>query len=124
MGRFVIRKTQTGFVFCLKAANGETIATSEVYKTLAGCKKGVCSVVRNAAAETLYLDGETPQSVRNPRYELYQDAAGRCRFRLRAKNGEIIAVSEDYLSKSGCENGIASVRRNAPDARVAVIVSK
>ena len=85
MGRFVIRKTQTGFVFCLKAANGETIATSEVYQTLAGCKKGVCSVVRNAAAETLYLDGETPQSVRNPRYELYQDAAGRYRFRLRAK---------------------------------------
>ncbi|MEG2204009.1 MAG: YegP family protein, partial [Oscillospiraceae bacterium] len=40
------------------------------------------------------------------------------RFRLKARNGEIIAVSEGYRTKASCENGIESVRKNAPDAKV------
>jgi uncharacterized protein YegP (UPF0339 family) len=49
-----------------------------------------------------------------PQFEIYKDAAGEYRFRLRAPNGEIIAVSESYKSKDSCKNGIASVKRNAP----------
>ena len=49
-------------------------------------------------------------------FEIYKDTAGEYRFRLRAPNGEIIAVSEGYTSKDGCKNGIASVRENAPEA--------
>ena len=50
----------------------------------------------------------------NTYFELYKDAAGKFRFRLKAANGETIAVGEAYESKSGCENGIESVKKNAP----------
>ena len=52
------------------------------------------------------------------KFEIYKDKAGEYRFRLRATNGRIIAVGEGYDSKQGCETGIVSVRRNAPDAEV------
>ncbi|WP_343504767.1 MULTISPECIES: YegP family protein [Roseobacteraceae] len=47
-------------------------------------------------------------------FELYKDKAGEFRFRLKAGNGEIILVSEGYKQKASAENGIGSVRRNAP----------
>jgi uncharacterized protein YegP (UPF0339 family) len=50
------------------------------------------------------------------KFELYNDAAGKFRFRLKAGNGEIIAVGEAYESKASALNGIDSVRRNAADA--------
>jgi len=56
------------------------------------------------------------RSVVAPQFEIYKDTAGGYRFRLRAPNGEVIAVSEGYESKSGCKNGIASVKENAPKA--------
>ena len=52
------------------------------------------------------------------KFELYKDGRGEYRFRLKAGNGEIIAVSEGYSSKGGAENGIESVRNNAPTATV------
>lgn len=51
-----------------------------------------------------------------PQFEIYKDAAGKFRFRLKAPNREIIAVSEAYESKAGCKNGIESVKKNAPKA--------
>jgi len=51
-------------------------------------------------------------------FEIFKDAAGEYRFRLRAPNGEIIAVSEGYTTKSSCKNGIASVKENAPKAKI------
>ena len=45
---------------------------------------------------------------------MYVDKAGEFRFRLKAANGEIIAASEGYKAKESCENGIQSVRENAP----------
>lgn len=50
------------------------------------------------------------------KFELYQDKAGEHRFRLKAGNGETIAVSEGYASKSSALNGIESVKSNAPGA--------
>lgn len=47
------------------------------------------------------------------KFEVYVDKAGEHRFRLKAGNGETILTSEGYSSKSGCENGIKSVKRNA-----------
>ncbi len=52
------------------------------------------------------------------KFELYLDAAKKYRWRLKAGNGEIIAVGEAYESKAGAQNGIDSVKRNAPEARV------
>ena len=51
MGKFVVRKTNTGFKFDLKATNGQVIATSEVYTTEAACLKGVESVKNNCVGE-------------------------------------------------------------------------
>lgn len=52
------------------------------------------------------------------KFELYEDKSGGFRFRLKAGNGEIIATSESYKTKASAENGIESVKSNAPEAKV------
>ena len=49
------------------------------------------------------------------KFEYYKDKAGEFRFRLKASNGNNILSSEGYKSKSGCTNGIESVRKNSQD---------
>ncbi|MFC9560314.1 YegP family protein [Agromyces sp. NPDC056965] len=51
-------------------------------------------------------------------FELYEDASGQFRFRLKAGNGQTIAASEAYTTKAAAQNGIESVRTNAPDAPI------
>lgn len=53
-----------------------------------------------------------------PMFEWYKDKKGKFRFRLKAANGEVIATSEAYSSKEGCVNGIESVKKNAPIAKI------
>lgn len=52
------------------------------------------------------------------KFELYPDAGGKWRFRLKAGNGQVIAVGEAYESKAAAQNGIESIKKNAPDAPV------
>lgn len=52
------------------------------------------------------------------KFEITKDKAGKYRFRLKAGNGEIIAVSEAYETRASAKNGIESVKKNAPDAAV------
>ncbi len=118
MGEFVIRKVATGVKFDLRAGNGETIATSEVYKTAAACHKGMESVRKNAPKAKLEDRTAGDPVLTCPKFELYQDKAGDYRFRLRSRNGAIIAVSEPYSSKNGCLDGIESVRSNANSAEI------
>ncbi len=118
MGKFVIKSTKTGFVFNLKASNGEVIASSEVYATAGSCKKGIESVRSNASAKVEDQTMETPQALTNPKFEVYADKAGEFRFRLKARNGETIASSEGYKSKGACLNGVESVKKNAPGATI------
>lgn len=119
MGSFLIKATATGYKFDLLARNGRIIATSEVYQTLASCRIGISSVKRNAPlAAFCDLTLPCPQMKKNPKFELYQDRAGEFRFRLKARNGEIIAVSEGYGTRGNCRKGIQSVIRNAPEAGV------
>ena len=118
MGKFVVKETATGFKFDLKAANGETIATSEVYATKAACLNGVDSVKASCNGGVEDLTVENAEAVKHPKYEVYEDKAGEYRFRLKARNGEIIATSEGYKAKAGCMNGIESVKKNAPEAAV------
>ena len=119
MGKFVVKEVKSGFKFDLKAGNGEVIATSEVYTTEAACKKGIESVIKNAA-----VAGVEDQTVENfeeqkhPKFELYKDKSEQFRFRLKARNGEVIAVSEAYTTKANCKNGIASVMKNVVDAQI------
>ncbi len=119
MGKFVIRATNTGVKFDLKAGNGEVIATSEVYASDASCRKGIESVMKNAPVAN--IEDQTAEeivAIKCPKFEIYTDKAGEFRFRLKATNGQIIAVSEGYKAKASCENGIASVKKNAQEAEI------
>jgi uncharacterized protein YegP (UPF0339 family) len=55
------------------------------------------------------------------KFEVYKDKAGEYRFRLKAGNGQVIAVSEGYKSKTSCMNGIESIKKNAPTAAIVEI---
>lgn len=118
MGKFVLKETATGFKFDLKATNGQVILTSEVYTTKAACLNGIESVKTNCVGEIEDQTVEPVVTVKHPKFEMYEDKAGEFRFRLKAKNGEVIAVSEGYKTKASCENGIESVKNNAPDAEI------
>ncbi|KYK31684.1 MAG: hypothetical protein AYK19_16575 [Theionarchaea archaeon DG-70-1] len=54
----------------------------------------------------------------NPKFEIFKDAAGEFRFRLKAPTGEIIAVSEGYTTKASCLRGIEDVKKNASIAEI------
>ena len=119
MGKFLVKQTKTGFVFNLKANNGQVIATSEVYTTRSACDKGIASVAKNAPIADVEDQTEAGfKALKNPKFEVYKDKKGEFRFRLKAKNGQIIAVSEGYTTVSACDNGIASVKKNAVDADI------
>ena len=117
--KFVIRTTEKGSRFVLKAGNGEVIAVSQMYASLDGCVNGVASVKNNAPeanVEDQTVEGFEKQPC--PKFEVYVDKAGEFRFRLLAKNGQNIAASEGYTAKKSCLNGIESVRKNAVDSEV------
>ncbi|MBQ5987461.1 MAG: YegP family protein [Clostridia bacterium] len=119
MGKFEVKQVKSGYKFNLKAGNGEIIAVSEVYTTESACLNGVESIRKNApdaAIEDQTVENFEQQ--KHPKFEVYLDKAGEYRFRLKAKNGEIIATGEGYKAKAGCLNGIDSVKRNAPESPV------
>ena len=104
-GKFVIKKAKNGqFMFNLKASNGEIILTSEMYKAKSSAMNGIKSVKANAKAKknfkTLTAKNGSPY------------------FVLRAGNNQVIGTREMYSSQSGLENGIDSVMKNAPGAKI------
>lgn len=104
MGKFVVKQTPTGIKFDLKATNGQVILTSEVYTTKAACLNGVESVKKNSQEDT--------------RFEKLVSKNEKPYFNLKATNGQIIGTSELYESVAARDNGIESVKKNAPDAEV------
>jgi uncharacterized protein YegP (UPF0339 family) len=119
MGKFLIKQTKTGVKFDLKATNGQVIATSEVYSSKASCNKGIMSVIKNAPiAEVEDQTEENFKQAKNPKFEIYKDKKGEFRFRLKARNGQIIAVSEGYKTMAACDNGITSVKKNAANSEI------
>ena len=119
MGKYVIKEAKTGFKFDLKATNGQVIASSQIYKSLRSCKKGIASVMANApdaGLEDQTVEGF--EKVKNPKFEIYPDKKGEFRFRLKATNGQIIAVGESYKSKPSVLNGIESVKKNVAEGNI------
>jgi uncharacterized protein YegP (UPF0339 family) len=104
--KFEIRKSKNEkqFLFNLKAANGQVVLSSELYDAKKGAEKGIASVKKNAANDK--------------RFERKTAKNGELYFVLKAMNGEIIGTSERYNAAKSVEKGIASVKKNAPDARV------
>ena len=114
-GKYAVKETASGYSFRLLAGNNQVIGISEVYSGKAALEKGIESVRKNApAAKIEDQTAEVIEKVTNPKFEIYNDKAGEFRFRLKARNGEIILASEGYKTKAACENGIESVRKNAP----------
>ena len=119
MGKFVFKQVKTGIMFNLKANNGQVIATSEIYNSDAACRNGIESVRKNAPIAP--IENQTVEGFqveKHPKFEVYLDKAGEYRFRLKATNGQIIAVGESYKALASCLNGIESIKTNAPDAEV------
>jgi uncharacterized protein YegP (UPF0339 family) len=114
------------FRFHLKAGNGQIIAASQSYGTKEAALKAIASIQKNAPLATI-ADSTTrepiPDSahrgiVQDPDFEIHCDSAGKFRFHLKAANGEIIATSQSYLSRESAEKGIASIKKNAPIAKI------
>jgi len=105
MGKFIIKTAKDGQnYFALKAGNGETILSSEMYTTKAACNNGIESVKTNAPNDS--------------RYEKQTAKNGEFYFTLKAANFQVIGTSEMYTTSSSRDNGIESVKSNAPGASV------
>lgn len=104
-GTFEIYKDKAGeYRFRLKASNGQTILASEGYKDKSGCNNGIESVKKNSPDDD--------------RYERKDTAAGKFMFNLKAANHQVIGTSEQYESVASRDNGIESVKKHAPSAKV------
>ena len=97
------------FRFRLRAENNKIVAVSEAYEQHASCINGVKSVQTNCNSE---IEDTTIEGNRiaNPKYQVLYDVKCGYRFHLNARNGEIIAASEGYVTKDGCLNGISAVQ--------------
>ncbi|MFD2585252.1 YegP family protein [Pedobacter vanadiisoli] len=103
MGKFVITKRTNGeYQFNLKAGNGQVILTSEGYVAKSSCENGIESVKKNAQDDS--------------KFERKTSKNGKYHFSLKATNGQIIGSSEMYESTAARDNGIESVKKNAPGA--------
>jgi len=105
MAKFeVYQDAKREYRFRLKASNGQSILASEGYSAKAGCLNGIESVRKNSQDDS--------------RFERKKSSNGKHYFNLKASNGQVIGTSEMYESSSGMENGIASVKTNAPNATI------
>lgn len=104
-GWYELKKSSTGqFRFVLKAANAETILTSELYDTRSSAENGIASVQANSPLDE--------------RYERKTTKDGHPYFNLKAGNHQVIGSSESYTSDAARDKGIASVKANGPSTQV------
>ena len=102
-GKFELYKDLSNeYRFRLKAGNGEIILRSEGYENKAGAENGIDSVKANAPIDA--------------RYERRMSNNNKYFFNLRAANNQVIGTSEMYETAAGRDNGIQSVKTNAPTA--------
>lgn len=102
-GKFELKVAKNGkYHFNLLAGNGQIILSSEMYESKSAAENAIASIQKNAAD-----DG---------RYDRLNSKGGDSYFTLKAGNGQVIGQSEMYKSASSMENGIASVKSNAPGA--------
>jgi len=105
MGIFVMTQRKDGeFQFNLKAGNGQTILSSEGYAQKTSCMNGIASVKANSTDDN--------------KYDRLTASNGKPYFNLKAANGQIIGSSQMYESEVSRDNGIESVKANAPDATI------
>ena len=124
MAKFIVKQTATGFKFDFRTEAG-VIATSEVYTSEAACKKGVDSVKNSAAGEIENQTVEGFETKKHPKYEVYEDKAGGFRYRLKARNGEIVAICPaSWKTADEVIAAVEEVRAGAADAKVETVLAE
>ncbi|MFZ5557977.1 MAG: YegP family protein [Pseudomonadota bacterium] len=104
-GKFELKQSANGkFMFNLKSGNGQVILTSQTYERREDALAGIKSVQTNAAEDA--------------RFERKTSSKGEPFFVLLAGNGQQVGKSEMYSSAAAMENGVESVKKNAPGAAV------
>lgn len=104
-GKFELYKDNAGeYRFRLLAGNGQNILASEGYTSKSSCENGIDSVKANAPLDE--------------RFERKETASGKHMFNLKAANHQVIGTSQSYTSAASRDNGIESVKTNAPDAQI------
>lgn len=101
---FEIKKSGDKYHFVLKAANGQVILSSQLYASKSGATNGVESVKKNCGDDNCF-ERKTAKN-------------GKFHFNIKSTNGQIVGSSQMYASESGMNNGIESVKKNAPGAKV------
>ena len=101
---FELKKSGDKFHFVLKASNGQVILPSQMYASKSGATNGIESVKKNCGDDNCF-ERKTAKN-------------GKFHFNIKSTNGQIIGSSQMYASESGMNNGIESVKKNAPGADV------
>jgi uncharacterized protein len=104
-GKFEVKTAKSGQThFNLLAGNGQVILQSEMYESKASALNGIASIQKNAGMDE--------------RYDRLVSKSGKPYFVIKAGNHQVIGQSQQYESEAGRDNGIESVKKNAPDAEV------
>ncbi len=104
-GKFEVKTAKSGQThFNLLAGNGQVILQSEMYESKASALNGIASIQKNADMDD--------------RYNRLVSKSGKPYFVIKAGNHQVIGQSQQYESEAGRDNGIESVKKNAPDAEV------
>jgi uncharacterized protein len=104
-GKFEVKTAKSGQAhFNLLAGNGQIILQSEMYESKASALNGIASIQKNAGMDD--------------RYDRLVSKSGKPYFVIKAGNHQVIGQSQQYESEAGRDNGIESVKKNAPDAEV------
>jgi uncharacterized protein len=102
---YEIKTAKNGKIhFNLKAGNGQIILSSEMYESKSAAVNGIESCKKNSGDDS--------------RYDRKESANGKFHFNLKAGNGQVIGSSEMYETRAAMENGIESVKKNGPDAKI------
>lgn len=116
MAKFILKPTRSGIKFDLLGADGAVLVTSEVYTSEKACLGGVESVRKSCLGGIEDQTVEGFAELKNPKFEVYNDQGGKVRFRLKAVNGLIVAVSKAYADKAECLACAEAVKAGAPEA--------
>ena len=113
IGKYTIHRHGQGYSFVLNGPSGDVLAFSELYSKAESCINGIEALRKNSHGEVEDQTKENYSKVTHPKFEVYIDKSGEFRFRIKSRNGEIIAVSEGFKNKQSCQKTIDEVKRNA-----------
>ncbi len=119
MGKIQIRTSADGYVFVLKAKNGEVIAMSNIFPDISACYPIIDYIMK--FAPTALTDDKTTRrlvTVSNPKFEIFNNDSGAFFFHFVDRAGRVLLFSEPYTTKASAKNGIRSVQRNVLNAQV------